>query len=284
MEDCVKQMTVGEVSKFIIPPNTLQNYEPLERTLRDMRDQKLTGIHSGCSHGLAHANDHSDLKDIHEHTIELTLHLIEMYPPNEFMKEVWEMTNEDKFEEAPIRKEEGNVLYNQTRFKEATEKYKRSIILLESIILSTYMIDAERILKNSSFITAEFKEYSGKNVQPIEVYKLLQTCRLNFSACKLQAGEYRDVVEQCTQVIMKDPVNIKALYRRAQAYGQMGRDIELANNDIQSIRRIVQETNDFSFESDLRREEKMLKEKQKAFKEEEKMMFTNMFTQQNNKK
>ena len=40
---------------------------------------------------------------------------------------------------------------------------------------------------------------------------------LNYSQCQLLLGNYYEVIEQCSQVLQREPDNVKALYRRGIA-------------------------------------------------------------------
>jgi tetratricopeptide (TPR) repeat protein len=43
------------------------------------------------------------------------------------------------------------------------------------------------------------------------------------AACLLKTGEYDRVVSACNEVLSKDAMNRKALFRRGQAYASLGR-------------------------------------------------------------
>lgn len=57
------------------------------------------------------------------------------------------------------------------------------------------------------------------------------TCNLNNAACKLKLKDYKQAEKLCTKVLESDSQNVKALYRRAQAYIQLV-DFDLAEVDI----------------------------------------------------
>lgn len=62
--------------------------------------------------------------------------------------------------------------------------------------------------------------------------KLLKvTCNLNNAACKLKLKDYKEAVKLCTKVLEIESQNVKALYRRAQAYIHLV-DLDLAELDI----------------------------------------------------
>lgn len=54
---------------------------------------------------------------------------------------------------------------------------------------------------------------------------------LNLASCKLRTAQYDEVVDFCSQALVLDGTNVKALYRRAQAH-RLRDDFKLALADI----------------------------------------------------
>ncbi|GJT38154.1 FKBP-type peptidyl-prolyl cis-trans isomerase domain-containing protein [Tanacetum coccineum] len=85
----------------------------------------------------------------------------------------------------------------------------------------------------SQFDALSFVEYdsafSEDEKQQAKVLKI--SCNLNNAACKLKLRDYKQAVKLCTKVLDADSKNVKALYRRAQAYIQLV-DLDLAEMDI----------------------------------------------------
>lgn len=52
----------------------------------------------------------------------------------------------------------------------------------------------------------------------MQARELRKTCHLNLAAVKVKQGKWKEVVSNCSKVLEADGDNIKALYRRAQAY------------------------------------------------------------------
>ncbi len=57
---------------------------------------------------------------------------------------------------------------------------------------------------------------------------------LNVCACYLKLKKYSETIDSATKALAIDPKNAKALFRRAQAHFQRGRDPELAVADAEA--------------------------------------------------
>lgn len=78
-----------------------------------------------------------------------------------------------------------------------------------------------------------FIEYDHSfNEEEKEKAKVLKiSSNLNNAACKLKLKNYKEAEKLCTKVLETDDKNVKALYRRAQAYMNLV-ELELAEKDI----------------------------------------------------
>ncbi|KAJ3085179.1 hypothetical protein HK102_000240 [Quaeritorhiza haematococci] len=168
-ETCVKTMRVGEKARFLCMPEHIQGYIQLETVLRKEKENRkriakglpplpTTGCCGGGRFGMG-GHDHSSHDHDHEHDdhldpnslaflysapLEIEIELLDVVPPGGFTKEVWEMTAEEKWAEAPKRKEEGTALYRRGCYLEAADKYARALVLLESLSMSSTVTDVER--------------------------------------------------------------------------------------------------------------------------------------------
>lgn len=246
---------------------------------------------------------YQELQGIEGCPLEYEIELLQVQNPGDYEREPWEMSTHEKYVAAPCTKDEGNELYKKGDYKGALVKYTRALQMLESLAKSREIQDLKRTqnLKTDqmerdqwiqkqdqergvSLTTVDKETAISQNELSIEydpglVEKLDLTTRLNYAACQLKLGDYSPVIIQCSEVLNREPKNVKALFRRGQAYFSLGRDLDLASKDFSLIRTILekdllQSTPEWT---DLLRMEKSLCEKFKIHEAKEKQAFSSMF-------
>jgi len=207
-EMCLKTMRVQEVSSFVVKRQFACDYPTVAKTLRDTfghmgkkkdPDKIQRGHMCGMmamqmEGGLGYEDLNQLMKDPQD--LEFIIELLSVELPDEYKKEGWQMDAEEKLNSVPNLKDEGNRLYGEKKYIEATAKYADAIGRLEQLMLREKPHD---------------EEWLALREQKIPLL-------LNFSQCKLLASEFYPVIEHCTEVLEIDPDNVKALYRRAKAH------------------------------------------------------------------
>ncbi|KAK2662726.1 hypothetical protein Ddye_001300 [Dipteronia dyeriana] len=164
-------------------------------------------------------------------------------------KESWDMSTPEKIEAAGKKKEEGNALFKAGKYARAAKRYEKAVKYIE--------------------YDSAFGEEEKKQAKALKV-----ACNLNDAACKLKLKEYKQAEKLCTKVLELESRNVKALYRRAQAYIQLA-DLDLAEFDIKKALEIDPDNRDVKLEY------KILKEKMKEYNKKEAKFYGNMFAKMN---
>ncbi|CAH1449301.1 unnamed protein product [Lactuca virosa] len=149
--------------------------------------------------------------------------------------------------------------------KEKMREYNKKDVMFCGNIPTTSCKNGEngvKYIENDTF----FREEEKKQTKVLKV-----SCNLNNAACKLKTKEYKEVEKLCTKVLEMESKNVKALYRRAQAYIIVG-DLDLDEIDIKKALEIAPENRD------LKMKYKVLKEKMREYNKKDVMFCGNIPT------
>jgi tetratricopeptide (TPR) repeat protein len=281
LEICVKSLTVGERARFLCMPDYVEGFIQLEMIMRqEAMNKKLIAQGkppiniSGCA---AHMDPvymelSRGLEDAIGAPIEFEIELVSVQEPLSFVREPWEMTEKERYDEIPKLKEQGGLLYNQSKIEDSFRKYERCLVLLESLASSSLVLDMkkeEMDLKRGIQEPSLIPQNNQVSLKQIDEWNI--ACRLNYALCKLKLKDYKVVIIQCTHILTLDPSNVKALFRRGQAYLHLGRDLDLASKDFKRLESIVEPNTAESL--DLKHQKKLLDAKFTKHAEKEKSMF-----------
>jgi len=146
-----------------------------------------------CTDMLIAKEDKLGLKDAFVEKVVFTLELIEF----EKGKDTSDMSADEKIEFATARKDVGGALFKAARWRMALGRYKTIIDLFNYI---------------------DGKKDEDKKAKAKELAKL---CELNSAACNLKLMDFSEAQRHCDNVLKEDSLNVKALFRRAQAHQGM---------------------------------------------------------------
>ncbi|KAL3091548.1 hypothetical protein niasHS_005103 [Heterodera schachtii] len=114
------------------------------------------------------------------------------------VKASWEMLDAEKLEHAVKMKERGTTFLNQGKHNLALAKYQSVISLLEYAK------------------PTKSDEEGGKELRD-QFEQTFIAALLNSALVSLRMGESAEAIKHCDKVLEKQPTNVKALYRKAQA-------------------------------------------------------------------
>ncbi|GAB4851800.1 hypothetical protein Ancab_031199 [Ancistrocladus abbreviatus] len=161
-------------------------------------------------------------------------------------KPFWKMETREKMETCEKKKQDGNLLFKAGKFWHASKKYEKAVKYVEF---------------NHSFTDEEKRVASALHL----------SCELNNAACKLKLGEYLEASRLCTKALELDPCNVKALFRRSQAYIRTS-ELDRAKADIERALAIDPNNRDIKLEL------KVLKDKQKEYDQNQAKLFGTMLS------
>ncbi|CAL9764481.1 unnamed protein product [Musa acuminata subsp. burmannicoides] len=219
-----------------------QAIEGLDQAVMSMKKGEIAYVTIPPEHAFNRVESKQDLAVVPPNsTVHYEIELVSFVKE----KESWDLNTAEKIEAAGKKKEEGNALFKLGKHARASKRYEKA---------------AKYIEYDSSFSDEEKKQSKVLKV----------TCNLNNAACKLKLKDYKQAEKLCTKVLDIDSTNVKALYRRAQAYMHLC-DLDLAEQDIKKALEIDPDNRDVKMEY------KILKEKVKEYNKKDAKFYSNIF-------
>ncbi|GAB4852367.1 hypothetical protein Ancab_016559 [Ancistrocladus abbreviatus] len=175
----------------------------LDRAAATMKKGEQAVLTVSPDYGFGYIEVHRDLA-----TVPPSSNLVYEVEMLDFVKEKapWEMSSQERIEAAGKKKEEGNLLFKWEKYQRAGRKYDKA---------------ADYISEEGTFWDEEQKLAKALRV----------SCWLNGAACSLKLKDYKEAIKLCSKVLDIEFHNVKALYRRAQAFMENA-DLEYAELDI----------------------------------------------------
>ena len=207
-EMSLETMRLGEVASFTTKRVYTHSYPLVAKTLRDnflpgkckeghkkAASSHMCGMMAMQAEGGLGYDDLNHLMKCPE-DLEFIFELLQVEQPEDYEKESWQMDADEKLTSVPQLKAEGNSLFGSRDYSGAAEKYRAALGRLEQLML---------------------REKPGEE-EWTELLNLKIPLLLNLAQCRLSLGDYYPVIEHCTEVLDKQPNNVKALFRRAKAH------------------------------------------------------------------
>ncbi|XP_058270202.1 aryl-hydrocarbon-interacting protein-like 1 isoform X2 [Hemibagrus wyckioides] len=210
-ETLLRSMRIGEVSEFWCDIIHTGLYPMVAKSLRRIavgKDPVDWHIHTcGMANMFAfHTLGYDDLDELQKEPQPLifVLELLKVQQPSEYHRESWAMNDEERLKAVPVLHGQGNKLYKQGRFEEATNKYKEAILCIKNI---------------------QSKEKAWE-APWLKLEKMANTLTLNYCQCLLRMQEYYEVIEHTSDIINQHPGVMKAFYLRGKAHMEVWNEAE----------------------------------------------------------
>ncbi|KAJ7557778.1 hypothetical protein O6H91_04G009500 [Diphasiastrum complanatum] len=180
-----------------------QVIEGLDKAVGTMKKGEIALITIAPEYGFGKAATQRDLAIVPPNSaLHYTVELVSFVKE----KESWDMDTDEKLQFASKKKEDGNSLFKVGKYARAAKKYEKAAKLVE--------------------YDSTFNDDQKKHGKILKV-----SCNLNNAASLLKLKEYKEAIKLCSKVLELESQNVKALYRRAQAYIETA-DLDLAEIDI----------------------------------------------------
>ncbi|XP_053095714.1 aryl-hydrocarbon-interacting protein-like 1 isoform X2 [Pangasianodon hypophthalmus] len=256
-ETLLKSMRIGEVAEFWCDIIHTGLYPMVAKSLRRIAEGKDPvdwHIHTcGMANMFAfHTLGYDDLDELQKEPQPLifVLELLKVQQPSEYHRESWAMNDEERLKAVPVLHGQGNKLYKQGRFEEATNKYKEAILCIKNV---------------------QSKEKAWE-VPWLKLEKTANTLTLNYCQCLLRMQEYYEVIEHTSDIINQHPGVMKAFYLRGKAHTEVWNEAE-AKADFQRVLDL-----DPNMKKSVKKELAVLNMRMEEKREEDRQKYKGMFT------
>lgn len=223
-EECLATMGKGEVRQLYVKDDPAThdvclNYVATAKCLRKFYKVKTDELsvgqqdHGSCEHGdaasqIGHScslsiqnQPYKDLRELIKNPpeiFEFQIELVDTLSPGEYVKDIWQMSDDEKLGMISVFREQGNSKFLEKDYVNAADFYTKGLSAIESLML---------------------KE-KPKDVDWCNLDAMKTPFLLNLSQVKLSQHEYYDCISYADEVLKRDKYNVKALFRRAKAHSK----------------------------------------------------------------
>ncbi|XP_041779146.1 AH receptor-interacting protein [Anopheles merus] len=197
-ESIVQQMALHEVARFRCDRSLVLQYPFVSKTIRDAQKPREERKH--CC-GMTVQNEGIGYRDLdelftHPQDLEFTIEILSIESPDEYEKESWQLSDDEKRALVGRLREQGNAAYRANDLTAARDAYSYATGIIEQLMLKEKPDEPEWI----------------------ELAQMKVPLLLNYSQCKLLERDYYAAIEHCTEALKYDPHCVKALFRRGKAH------------------------------------------------------------------
>ncbi|XP_018933056.2 aryl-hydrocarbon-interacting protein-like 1 [Cyprinus carpio] len=256
-EILLMSMHKGEVAEFWCDVIHTGMYPIVAKSLRRIavgKDPVDWHIHTcGMANMFAyHSLGYDDLDELQKEPQPLyfVMELLKVQQPSEYDRESWALNDEERLKAVPVLHGQGNKLFKQGRYEDATMKYKEAIMCIKNV---------------------QTKEKAWE-APWLRLEKMANTLTLNYCQCLLHMEEYYEVIEHTTDIINQHPGAMKAFYLRGKAHMEVWNEAE-ARDDFMRVLDL-----DPGMKKTIKKELAVLKMRMELKNEEDRLKYRGMFT------
>ncbi|XP_048018060.1 aryl-hydrocarbon-interacting protein-like 1 isoform X2 [Megalobrama amblycephala] len=199
-----------------------------------------------------HSLGYDDLDELQKEPQPLyfVMELLKVQQPSEYDRESWALSDAERVKVVPVLHGQGNKLFKQGRYEDATMKYKEAIVCIKNV---------------------QSKEKAWE-APWLKLEKMANMLTLNYCQCLLRMEEYYEVIEHTTDIINQHPGAMKAFYLRGKAHMEVWNEAE-ARDDFMRVLDL-----DPGMKKTIKKELAVLKMRMELKNEEDRLKYKDMFT------
>ncbi|KAK2881038.1 hypothetical protein Q8A67_018306 [Cirrhinus molitorella] len=255
-ETLLMSMHIGEVAEFWCDIIHTGLYPIVAKSLRRIavgKDPVDWHIHTcGMANMFAyHSLGYDDLDELQKEPQPLyfVMELLKVQQPSEYDRESWALNDEERLKAVPVLHGQGNKLFKQGRYEDATLKYKEAIMCIKNV---------------------QTKEKAWE-APWLRLEKMANTLTLNYCQCLLRMEEYYEVIEHTTDIINQHPGAMKAFYLRGKAHMEVWNETEARDDFMRAL------DLDPGMKKTIKKELAVLKMRMELKNEEDRLKYKGMF-------